>query len=60
MSDKIVQVSRISSKGQVTIPKNIRDTIGVEPGDMIAYITDEKNEVRLVSAASAADKINVE
>lgn len=30
-------LSRLSSKGQVTIPKEIRETIGLKPGDMIAY-----------------------
>lgn len=30
-------VSRLSSKGQVTIPKEIRKTIGLKPGDMITY-----------------------
>jgi len=30
-------VSRLSSKGQVTIPKEIREAIGLKPGDMIAY-----------------------
>ncbi len=32
-----MKTSRLSSKGQVTIPKEIRETIGVEAGDMIAY-----------------------
>lgn len=30
-------VSKISIKGQVTIPANIRKAIGIEPGDMVAY-----------------------
>lgn len=30
-------VSRLSSKGQVTIPKEIRETVGLKPGDMITY-----------------------
>ena len=30
-------VSRISSKGQVTIPAKIRKAIGIEPGDMVGY-----------------------
>lgn len=29
--------SRISSKGQVTIPKKVRETLGAAPGDLIAY-----------------------
>lgn len=29
--------SRLSSKGQVTIPRPVRDRIGVKPGDTISY-----------------------
>lgn len=32
-----VQVSRVSSKGQVTLPKKVREAIGVGPGDAVAY-----------------------
>ena len=32
-----VYVSRISSKGQVTLPKMVRDTIGVRSGDTVVY-----------------------
>jgi len=32
-----MKVSRLSMKGQVTIPKEIRKVIRVEPGDTIAY-----------------------
>lgn len=28
---------RVSSKGQVTIPKEIREELGIEPGDEIAF-----------------------
>jgi AbrB family looped-hinge helix DNA binding protein len=30
-------VPRVTTKGQVTIPKEIRDTLGIEPGDEIAF-----------------------
>ena len=29
--------SRLSAKCQVTVPKEIRDAIGLKPGDMLAY-----------------------
>ena len=30
-------VSKLSTKGQVTIPATIRKVIGIKPGDLIAY-----------------------
>lgn len=36
-----MEVSRISSKGQVTIPKSIRDALNLSEGDRVAFIQDE-------------------
>jgi AbrB family looped-hinge helix DNA binding protein len=36
-SGAAVQMSRVSSKGQVTLPKKVREAIGVGPGDRVAY-----------------------
>lgn len=30
-------VSKLSSKGQITIPAGLRKAIGIEPGDIVAY-----------------------
>src|ERR1051325_4156613 len=35
--DPMSLVSKISGKGQVTIPKKVRDSLGAAPGDLIAY-----------------------
>jgi AbrB family looped-hinge helix DNA binding protein len=32
-----VQTSRISAKGQVTLPRRVRAALGVGPGDVVAY-----------------------
>lgn len=29
--------SRLSSKGQVTIPQQVRESIGLQPGDLVSY-----------------------
>ena len=34
-------VPRVTTKGQVTIPKEIRDALGIEPGDEIVFEEDE-------------------
>jgi antitoxin PrlF len=30
-------LSKLSSKGQVTIPKQVRETLRAEPGDLLEY-----------------------
>ncbi|WP_059105044.1 AbrB/MazE/SpoVT family DNA-binding domain-containing protein [Shouchella shacheensis] len=35
-----MEVSRISSKGQVTIPKTIRQKLKLDEGDRVAFIED--------------------
>jgi len=35
-----MEVSKVSSKGQVTLPKKIRESLGLGPGDLIAYELD--------------------
>lgn len=30
-------MSRVTSKGQVTIPKEIRDKLGIQPGDELRF-----------------------
>jgi len=38
--------SRISAKGQITLPKVVREAIGASPGDTVVYEV-EGNAVRL-------------
>jgi antitoxin PrlF len=33
--------NRVTSKGQVTIPKEIRDELGIRPGDEISFARDD-------------------
>lgn len=40
---------RVTSKGQVTIPKAIRETLGIEPGSEVEFVKDG-SIVKLVAA----------
>ena len=41
---------RVMSKGQVTIPKNVRAALGIETGDRVTFIVDGAS-VRVVNSA---------
>ena len=41
--------SAITSKGQTTLPKPVREALGVRPGDRVRYVILD-NEVRIIAA----------
>lgn len=45
--------AKVMSKGQVTIPKDVRKVLGVESGDKVTFIV-EGDVVRVVNAAAYA------
>ena len=46
----LVNDARVMSKGQVTIPKNIRAALGISVGDRVTFIV-EDNSVRIMNSA---------
>lgn len=41
--------ARSSAKGQVTIPAEIREMIGLEPGGSVQFVTNGRGEVQLIA-----------
>ena len=50
MDTTFVNDARVMSKGQVTIPKNVRAALGIDTGDRVTFIVDGNN-VRVVNSA---------
>lgn len=42
--------AKVMTKGQITLPKDIREVLGVKAGDRVAFVVDGQN-VRIVNAA---------
>ena len=48
--------AKIMAKGQITIPKDVRDVLGVSSGDRVTFIV-EGNNVRMVNSAVYAMQV---
>ena len=53
-----MQESAITAKGQTTLPKAVREALGVSPGDRVRYVVDG-DVVRLLKVLSVMDLAGV-
>ena len=56
LANTFVDNAKVMAKGQVTIPKHIREVLGVASGDRITFIV-EGNTVRIVNSAVYAMQV---
>jgi AbrB family looped-hinge helix DNA binding protein len=42
--------ARMTSKGQITVPKDIRQKLRLKPGDRVRFIVEDDGRVRLLPA----------
>lgn len=52
-----VENAKVMSKGQITIPKDIRDLLGLSCGDRVTFIVDESKNVSIVNSATYAMRL---
>lgn len=50
LANAFVDNAKVMSKGQVTIPKDVREVLGVKSGDRVTFVV-EGNVVRIVNSA---------
>ena len=56
LANTFIDNAKVMAKGQVTIPKDIREILGVTSGDRITFIV-EGNTVRIVNSAVYAMQV---
>lgn len=44
----MMAIAKITTKGQITIPKEIRDHLGLEVGSQVEFVIDETGNVKLI------------
>lgn len=56
LTNTFVDNAKVMAKGQITIPKDVRDVLGVSNGDRVTFIV-EGNTVRIVNSAVYAMQV---
>ena len=47
--------SSLTTKSQVTVPKGVREVLGLKPGDGVSFVIDEAGKVSFVPADGEAE-----
>lgn len=42
-----MEQAKVTSKGQITIPKKIREKLGLKPGDKVNFVVDSDGNIKI-------------
>ena len=48
--DKFVAISKVGEKGQIVIPKEVRQMFDIQPGDSLVVLCDKEKGIALIKA----------
>lgn len=48
MKDKYIGISKVGEKGQIVIPKEVREMFDIKPGDTVAVLCDKNRGIAIV------------
>ncbi len=55
--NKFIGISKVGEKGQIVIPKEVRDMFDIKPGDSIIVLCDKKKGIALVKSETIEEKL---
>lgn len=55
--NRFILTTTVGSKGQIVIPKEIRDLFDIKPGDNLLILGDKKKGIAILKSDTLADKI---
>lgn len=54
-SDKFMSSVKVGEKGQIVIPKEVREMFNIDPGDMLLLLADKERGIAIVDNAGLLD-----
>jgi AbrB family looped-hinge helix DNA binding protein len=57
MNTFLVDNAKVMAKGQITLPKDIRDALGVKSGDRVTFISRDNQVIMMNSAVYAMNML---
>ena len=55
MKDKFVGVAKVGEKGQIVIPKEVREMFDIKPGDSVIVLCDKEKGIAMLKANAIED-----
>lgn len=55
---KYIGISKVGEKGQIVIPKEVRDMFDIKPGDSLIVLSDKKKGIALLKSEVIEDATN--
>ena len=50
------EICKVTSKGQLTLPKDVRDELGLERGSIVAFFVDREKDVALLRRVASPNQ----
>ena len=54
-TDKFMSSVKVGEKGQIVIPKEVREMFNIDPGDMLLLLADKERGIAIVDNAGLLD-----